>query len=195
MTPPFLSSRLQSVSLPTLAAAVDLAPGSELEALLINHCIYEGLVEGIIDQDSNCFVVQRLAPRDVAPSELPKLAQELAAWMDSVDAAVQALEENAALAMQADADKSRVEGEYAKKVVQELESVRLALDIEAAEVRSNRGTRKKLQQCICFVVKFMCMLCLQDEPSTQVAELDTFANPGSNDETPPGLPRHSKRRR
>ncbi|KDD74208.1 hypothetical protein H632_c1489p1 [Helicosporidium sp. ATCC 50920] len=157
----------QSVSLPTLAAAVDLAPGSELEALLINHCIYEGLVEGIIDQDSNCFVVQRLAPRDVAPSELPKLAQELAAWMDSVDAAVQALEENAALAMQADADKSRVEGEYAKKVVQELESVRLALDIEAAE----------------------------DEPSTQVAELDTFANPGSNDETPPGLPRHSKRRR
>lgn len=62
-----------------LIRELELRGVRELEDLLIN-CIYQGLIQGRLDQQARHLEVFSCAGRDVHPDELPKMAATLTDW-------------------------------------------------------------------------------------------------------------------
>ena len=67
----------------SIAAAVDVPPGRELDDLLIEGGLYTGLVVGRVDAAAAGVRVVRAAPRDVRRAHLPSIAAGLASWLDA----------------------------------------------------------------------------------------------------------------
>ena len=88
----------------TIATAVDVPPGRELDDLLIEGGLYTGLVVGRLDAAAAGVRVTRAAPRDVRRSELPAIASGLAAWLDAARGVAASLEAAGRGALAAAAD-------------------------------------------------------------------------------------------
>jgi COP9 signalosome complex subunit 7 len=52
----------------------------QLEDLLINDCMYTGIVRGKLDQQKRCLEVHYAAGRDIRPGQLEKMLATLKSW-------------------------------------------------------------------------------------------------------------------
>jgi COP9 signalosome complex subunit 7 len=68
-----------------LMQQLDISNVRELEDLLINDCMYCGIVRGKLDQRRRCFEVQFAAGRDLRPGQLDNMIATLANWLGSSD--------------------------------------------------------------------------------------------------------------
>ncbi|KAJ7544077.1 hypothetical protein O6H91_09G063900 [Diphasiastrum complanatum] len=64
-----------------LMQQLDVSNVRELEDLLINDCMYSGIVRGKLDQCRRCFEVQFAAGRDLRPGQLENMIQTLSNWL------------------------------------------------------------------------------------------------------------------
>lgn len=68
-----------------LMKQLDISNVRELEDLLINDCMYSGIVRGKLDQRRRCFEVQFAAGRDLRPGQLENMIQTLANCLTTSD--------------------------------------------------------------------------------------------------------------
>eukprot|EP00249_Psilotum_nudum_P007197 c20385_g1_i2 orf=120-806(+) len=68
-----------------LMQQLDISNVRELEDLLINDCMYSGIVRGKLDQCRRCFEVQFAAGRDLRPGQLEIMIQTLTNWLATSD--------------------------------------------------------------------------------------------------------------
>jgi COP9 signalosome complex subunit 7 len=68
-----------------LMQQLDISNVRELEDLLINDCMYTGIVRGKLDQRRRCFEVQFAAGRDLRPGQLDNMIATLANWLGNSD--------------------------------------------------------------------------------------------------------------
>ncbi|GBG70165.1 hypothetical protein CBR_g6296 [Chara braunii] len=62
---------------------LDVSNVRELEDLLINECMYTGIVQGKLDQRQRCFEVHFAAGRDLRPGQLDSMIQALSGWLQT----------------------------------------------------------------------------------------------------------------
>ncbi|BBN09113.1 COP9 signalosome complex subunit 7 [Marchantia polymorpha subsp. ruderalis] len=68
-----------------LMQQLDVSNVRELEDLLINDCMYAGIVRGKLDQRRRCFEVQFAAGRDLRPGQLENMISTLATWLGNTE--------------------------------------------------------------------------------------------------------------
>lgn len=68
-----------------LMQELEISNVRELEDLLINDCMYAGVVRGKLDQRRRCFEVQFAAGRDLRPGQLDNMIATLGNWLDNSD--------------------------------------------------------------------------------------------------------------
>ncbi|EFJ16970.1 hypothetical protein SELMODRAFT_179250 [Selaginella moellendorffii] len=64
-----------------LMRELDVSNVRDLEDLLINDCMYAGIVRGKLDQCRRCFEVSFAAGRDLRPGQLENMMQTLENWL------------------------------------------------------------------------------------------------------------------
>eukprot|EP00455_Lapot_gusevi_P030697 TRINITY_DN3305_c0_g1_i5.p1 TRINITY_DN3305_c0_g1~~TRINITY_DN3305_c0_g1_i5.p1 ORF type:complete len:146 (+),score=40.71 TRINITY_DN3305_c0_g1_i5:385-822(+) len=63
----------------------------ELEDMVI-ECIYQGLVQGKLDQQRGCVEVQFAVARDISPNDVATMIQQLTAWCDASEVVLRKLQ-------------------------------------------------------------------------------------------------------
>eukprot|EP00232_Nephroselmis_pyriformis_P021643 CAMPEP_0182866516 /NCGR_PEP_ID=MMETSP0034_2-20130328/8245_1 /TAXON_ID=156128 /ORGANISM="Nephroselmis pyriformis, Strain CCMP717" /LENGTH=266 /DNA_ID=CAMNT_0024998845 /DNA_START=90 /DNA_END=887 /DNA_ORIENTATION=+ len=76
----------------TLMAQLDVSSVRALEDLLINDCIYAGIVKGKLDQRQHCFEVSYAAGRDIRPGQLQEMIDALAGWVSTSEGLLESIE-------------------------------------------------------------------------------------------------------
>eukprot|EP00475_Leptophrys_vorax_P000802 TRINITY_DN10438_c0_g1_i1.p1 TRINITY_DN10438_c0_g1~~TRINITY_DN10438_c0_g1_i1.p1 ORF type:complete len:264 (+),score=3.70 TRINITY_DN10438_c0_g1_i1:224-1015(+) len=76
-----------------LMEQLDISNVRELEDLLINDCMYAGILKGRLDQRSRCVEVQFAAGRDLRPGQLGDILSTLSAWLSNSEAMLGTIEE------------------------------------------------------------------------------------------------------
>ncbi|CAM6091837.1 unnamed protein product [Calypogeia fissa] len=76
-----------------LMQQLDVSNVRELEDLLINDCMYVGIVRGKLDQRQRCFEVQFAAGRDLRPGQLDTMIETLATWLGNTDSLLLAIQD------------------------------------------------------------------------------------------------------
>eukprot|EP00270_Netrium_digitus_P001598 TRINITY_DN1176_c0_g1_i2.p1 TRINITY_DN1176_c0_g1~~TRINITY_DN1176_c0_g1_i2.p1 ORF type:complete len:262 (-),score=77.41 TRINITY_DN1176_c0_g1_i2:273-1058(-) len=76
-----------------LMRELDVGNVRELEDLLINDCMYAGIVRGKLDQRRRCFEVHSAAGRDIQPQQMEAMIQTLGSWLATSDNLLQSIEE------------------------------------------------------------------------------------------------------
>eukprot|EP00246_Nothoceros_aenigmaticus_P015149 TRINITY_DN6156_c0_g1_i1.p1 TRINITY_DN6156_c0_g1~~TRINITY_DN6156_c0_g1_i1.p1 ORF type:complete len:262 (-),score=36.07 TRINITY_DN6156_c0_g1_i1:326-1090(-) len=76
-----------------LMQQLDVSNVRELEDLLINDCMYAGIVRGKLDQRRRCFEVQFAAGRDLRPGQLDSMICTLSDWLGTSDSLLHSIQE------------------------------------------------------------------------------------------------------
>ncbi|MCO5558903.1 hypothetical protein L7F22_012493 [Adiantum nelumboides] len=76
-----------------LMKQLDISNVRELEDMLINDCMYAGIVKGKLDQRRRCFEVHFAAGRDLRPGQLEGMIQTLANCLSTSDNLLLAIQE------------------------------------------------------------------------------------------------------
>ncbi|KAH7285508.1 hypothetical protein KP509_33G031300 [Ceratopteris richardii] len=76
-----------------LMKQLDISNVRQLEDMLINDCMYAGIVKGKLDQRRRCFEVQFAAGRDLRPGQLEAMIQTLANCLSTSDNLLLTIEE------------------------------------------------------------------------------------------------------
>lgn len=76
-----------------LITQLDVSNVRELEDLLINDCMYTGIVRGKLDQRQRCFEVHYAAGRDIRPGQLASMLKVLNDWVKTSEELMQNVEQ------------------------------------------------------------------------------------------------------
>lgn len=88
-----LAEKAKVVPYDVLMAELHVTNVRELEDLLINDCMYAGIVRGKLDQRRRCFEVQFSAGRDLRPGQLDNLISTLSNWQGSAERLLTTIQE------------------------------------------------------------------------------------------------------
>lgn len=91
-----LAERSAELTYDELQATLEIGSTRELEDLLINECMYTGLVRGTLDQQRRMFHVRGCAGRDVPRESLKDIVAGLERWEANTGALLQTIEQSAA---------------------------------------------------------------------------------------------------
>jgi len=113
-----------------LMQELEISNVRELEDLLINDCMYAGVVRGKLDQRRRCFEVQFAAGRDLRPGQLDNMIATLGNWLDNSDNLLLSIQEKI---MWADSmsDQHR---QHKKEVEDKVEEVRKSTKVPEVSV-------------------------------------------------------------
>lgn len=88
-----LAEKAKVVPYDVLMAELQVSNVRELEDLLINDCMYSGIVRGKLDQRRRCFEVQFSAGRDLRPGQLDNLISTLSNWQGGAEKLLTTIQE------------------------------------------------------------------------------------------------------
>ncbi|KAH9543938.1 hypothetical protein CY35_13G091800 [Sphagnum magellanicum] len=88
-----LAERYKVLPYDLLMQQLNISNVRELEDLLINDCMYSGIVRGKLDQRRRCFEVHFAAGRDLRPEQLDNMIQTLATWLGNSDSLLLTIQE------------------------------------------------------------------------------------------------------
>eukprot|EP00823_Brevimastigomonas_motovehiculus_P008004 TRINITY_DN71_c2_g3_i1.p1 TRINITY_DN71_c2_g3~~TRINITY_DN71_c2_g3_i1.p1 ORF type:complete len:281 (-),score=43.57 TRINITY_DN71_c2_g3_i1:348-1190(-) len=112
----------------TLMDAVDISELRDLEDLIID-CIYQGLLQGKLDQRQNALEVHSVMGRDLKPSEVSDMDQLLSTWIADSEQLVKALDTKM--------EQANVSLERKKKEAQDVENEKkTVLDSMSQKIKS-----------------------------------------------------------
>lgn len=77
----------------TLMSQLEVPTVRQLEDLLINDCMYTGIVRGKLDQQKRCLEVYYAAGRDIRPGQLDKMLATLKSWTTTSQQLLSTIEE------------------------------------------------------------------------------------------------------
>lgn len=121
-----LAENAKVVSYDLLMEQLDVTNVRELEDLLINDCMYSGIVRGKLDQRKRCFEVQFSAGRDLRPGQLDNLISTLGNWQGSAESLLLSIQEKIKWAD----SQSKVHLEHKKQVEEKANDIRKSIQTE-----------------------------------------------------------------
>eukprot|EP00850_Spirogloea_muscicola_P008649 SM000046S16430 [mRNA] locus=s46:625739:628352:- [translate_table: standard] len=68
-----------------LMQQLDITNVRELEDMLINDCMYAGIIRGKLDQQQRCLEVHSAAGRDLRPGQVESLLESLGTWLSTAE--------------------------------------------------------------------------------------------------------------
>eukprot|EP00897_Mesotaenium_endlicherianum_P000920 jgi/Mesen1/10829/ME000093S10347 len=121
-----LSETTKVLSYELLMQQLDISHVRELEDLLINDCMYSGIVRGKLDQRRRCFEVHFAAGRDLRPGQLDGMIGTLAGWLSTSEDLLQSIQDKIRWAD----DKSDQHRRHKKELDDKMEEARKAIKLE-----------------------------------------------------------------
>jgi len=85
------ASKHKLLSYRALQDALDVSSVRDLEDLIID-CVYQGLIQGKLDQRKNAFEVQWVMGRDLGPTEVDDMMKTLELWVNTSEALMKNLD-------------------------------------------------------------------------------------------------------
>jgi len=117
-----------------LMKELELANVRELEDLII-ECVYQGLIQGKLDQRKGAFEVQSVIGRDLGPQEVESMIGTLNQWLQSSESLIKTLEKKI--------EQANTQFEKKKKDAADLSKER-ADRIEAIKIELAQGSQEAL---------------------------------------------------
>ncbi|KAH8966549.1 hypothetical protein BDL97_03G030900 [Sphagnum fallax] len=121
-----LAERSKVLPYDLLMQQLNISNVRELEDLLINDCMYSGIVRGKLDQRRRCFEVHFAAGRDLRPDQLDNMIQTLATWLGNSDNLLLTIQEKIKWAD----SMSEVDRRHKKEVEDKAEEMRKTIKAE-----------------------------------------------------------------
>eukprot|EP00249_Psilotum_nudum_P007196 c20385_g1_i1 orf=120-887(+) len=116
-----------------LMQQLDISNVRELEDLLINDCMYSGIVRGKLDQCRRCFEVQFAAGRDLRPGQLEIMIQTLTNWLATSDNLLLTIQERIKWADSMSEQERRHRKEVEDKAEEVRKSIKAEMDIRGQQ--------------------------------------------------------------
>jgi len=120
------AAKNKELSYSQLMKDLDVVNVRELEDLIID-CVYQGLIQGKLDQRKRAFEVQSVIGRDLGPSDVDNMINTLGSWLNSSEHALKTLEKKIEMANTTYEKKKKEKEDIEKTKKETIETIKLEL--------------------------------------------------------------------
>jgi len=130
------ASRIKLLQYRQLMADLDVATVRELEDLIID-CVYNGLIQGKLDQRKNAFEVQWVMGRDLGPTDVEDMAKTLDLWVNTSEALMKTLDLKLKQANEAHERKKKDQADIQKQRADIIEAIKVEVTQAGPDALAN----------------------------------------------------------
>ncbi|CAI5469886.1 unnamed protein product [Closterium sp. Yama58-4] len=122
-----------------LMEQLDVSNVRQLEDLLINDCMYAGILRGKLDQRSRCVEVQFAAGRDLRPGQLSSILATLSQWVATSEAMLGTIEKRIQWADEKGEEWAKHKREVEEQVEEAKKNIRAEMEMRGPEAMFVEG--------------------------------------------------------